>query len=112
MFQLSHHSRLEEMATHFPLETKCDDDGLKTRFKTLAASFEHKYKAKPDFFVRVPGRVNLIGEHVDYNGYDVCPTAIEQSIVAAVKATDGPDVKVSNVDDEYEDYSGKIDDIE
>ena len=32
-----------------------------------------------------PGRVNLIGEHTDYNGGFVLPGAVEQSIVAVIK---------------------------
>nr|XP_018904770.1 PREDICTED: N-acetylgalactosamine kinase [Bemisia tabaci]XP_018904771.1 PREDICTED: N-acetylgalactosamine kinase [Bemisia tabaci] len=59
--------------------------------------FVAEYRTEPDFFVRVPGRVNLIGEHIDYCGYGVCPMAIQQNIFAAVKVTEDSDLlKLAN----------------
>lgn len=96
------------MAEYFSECTNCDEE-LKFRFILLTESFRKKYNCTPDFFVRVPGRVNLIGEHVDYNGYNVCPMAIKQSIVAAVRATNNYDVHISNINSQdYEDLSCKI----
>ncbi len=41
-------------------------------------SFEALYGANPQVRVSAPGRVNLIGEHTDYNGGYVLPTVIPQ----------------------------------
>jgi galactokinase len=49
----------------------------------LAAAFQNKYGNKPRFF-RAPGRVNLIGEHTDYNDGFVLPMAIDQQTIVAI----------------------------
>ena len=49
----------------------------------VAASFQLRYGYAP-LLVRAPGRVNLIGEHTDYNGGFVLPAAIDKEIVFAV----------------------------
>jgi hypothetical protein len=51
------------------------------RYDLLHAAFATKYGHPPSFFVRAPGRVNIIGEHIDYMGYGVLPMAIERDIV-------------------------------
>src|SRR6185312_15777509 len=53
------------------------------RYSSLRSEFVRQYSAAPSFFVRAPGRVNLIGEHIDYSGYSVLPIAIERDTVIA-----------------------------
>lgn len=48
----------------------------------LRDEFENIYRRRPRFF-RAPGRVNLIGEHTDYNGGFVLPMAIERETIVA-----------------------------
>lgn len=47
------------------------------RLRNLTNRFKQLYGAEPAFFCRAPGRVNIIGEHIDYCGYSVLPAAIE-----------------------------------
>jgi galactokinase len=49
---------------------------------TLQATFEAHYGKPATGAVRAPGRVNLIGEHTDYNAGFVLPIAIEKETVA------------------------------
>jgi galactokinase len=51
----------------------------------VVAKFEEKFSASPDVVVAAPGRVNLIGEHIDYNDGFVLPMAIERYTVIAAK---------------------------
>src|SRR3954453_14910477 len=42
----------------------------------VPALFRARYGREPDVVASAPGRVNLIGEHTDYNGGEVLPIAI------------------------------------
>ncbi|KAH9824726.1 GHMP kinase [Melampsora americana] len=53
------------------------------RLDRLIHSFRTTYQHPPYFFVRSPGRVNIIGEHIDYCGFSVLPTAIEFDLMIA-----------------------------
>jgi len=57
---------------------------------TTVASVTKAAAAQPreDFHVHAPGRVNLIGEHTDYNDGYVLPMAIERGITATVRRRD------------------------
>lgn len=52
----------------------------------LRQSFTAHFGAAPDFVARAPGRINLIGEHTDYNGGFVLPVAINRAMLIAVRA--------------------------
>ena len=49
-----------------------------------AHAFEREFGETPELVASAPGRVNLIGEHTDYNGGFVLPCAIDHRIAAAV----------------------------
>ena len=54
-----------------------DKNAIKQKFVEL-------YGAEPEMFAS-PGRINLIGEHTDYNGGFVFPGAVDKGITAAIK---------------------------
>lgn len=51
-----------------------------SRLEQVVAKFEQKTRSKPTHIICSPGRVNLIGDHIDYHGFPVLPIAIEKSI--------------------------------
>ncbi|KAG0304006.1 galactokinase [Dissophora globulifera] len=74
----------------------------RARWAELSAEFEKHYGRKPDFIARSPGRVNLIGEHVDYSGFGVLPMAIEDDCLIAVAVNESSsDVKFANINKKY-----------
>lgn len=61
----------------------------------LTHLFESKWGAKPEHFYQAPGRVNLIGEHTDYNDGFVLPCAINHQTMIAATPRDDQKLMVS-----------------
>jgi galactokinase len=64
----------------------------------VTQEFERRFDAPPAFVVRAPGRVNLIGEHTDYNDGFVLPMAIDRAIWIALRPRDDRQVRVHSLD--------------
>jgi len=54
----------------------------------VVAAFRERFGARPTHVSRAPGRVNLIGEHIDYNGLPVFPMAIQREVRLALRPRD------------------------
>src|SRR5258708_35525892 len=54
-----------------------------TTLQRVVERFQAAYHAQPAFVARAPGRVNLLGEHVDYNDGWVLPAAIDRAAYVA-----------------------------
>jgi galactokinase len=65
-------------------EEKPEEITQETRLAALRQAFKERYGLLPQFISRAPGRVNLIGEHTDYNGGFVFPVAINRTVLMAV----------------------------
>jgi len=59
---------------------------LRETEQRAARAYTEKFGGEPDLIASAPGRVNLIGEHTDYNGGFVLPCAIDRRIAVAVGA--------------------------
>lgn len=64
----------------------------------LTAEFQARFSAPPAVLVRAPGRVNLLGEHVDYNGGPVLPAAIDREVRLAARFTPACTVTLAALD--------------
>ncbi|PWJ05302.1 galactokinase [Streptomyces sp. NWU49] len=66
--------------------------------RSVAERFERLYGAAPDGVWAAPGRVNLIGEHTDYNDGFVMPFALPHTAVAAVARRDDGVLRLHSAD--------------
>ncbi|KAJ6664095.1 hypothetical protein lerEdw1_008310 [Lerista edwardsae] len=82
------------------------------RLLKLKKLFVSKFESTPKFFVRAPGRVNLIGEHIDYCGYAVLPMAIEQDILIAAEPLSTPVIHLANTNPLYSDFCTDANSVE
>lgn len=65
--------------------------------KKVKSEFSRKFSGKPTM-VCSPGRVNLIGEHTDYNMGFVLPAAIDKAIIFMINQNDVNKIRLSSVD--------------
>ncbi|XP_041975853.1 N-acetylgalactosamine kinase [Aricia agestis] len=79
-----------------------------SRMDKLSKAFYDEFQVKPTFIVRVPGRVNIIGEHIDYCGYPVLPMALEQDILVAAHCIEDGKLYVRNKSAKYKSMELKI----
>lgn len=78
---------------------------------TVAADFERHTGREPQGVHAAPGRVNLIGEHVDYNGGLCLPIALEHATYAAVARRDDGVVTVRSAQ-QPDGWEGRLDGLD
>lgn len=61
---------------------------LSMKLPRLISTFSEHFQGQPNLVMRAPGRVNLLGEHVDYNDGPVLPAAIDRSVYLAAGPND------------------------
>uniref|UniRef100_A0A8D1TKF5 Fibroblast growth factor 7 n=1 Tax=Sus scrofa TaxID=9823 RepID=A0A8D1TKF5_PIG len=82
------------------------------RLLKLKEMFNSKFGSIPKFYVRAPGRVNIIGEHIDYCGYSVLPMAVEQDMLIAVEPVKTHTLQLANTNPLYPDFNTSADNIQ
>ena len=72
--------------------------------KKISKVFEERFGGSGTFYASA-GRINLIGEHTDYNGGFVFPGAIDKVIMTEIRANDTMTVRVFSIDlNEYAEF--------
>lgn len=66
-----------------PTDSSGNSYSNSSRTDDMAQRYTELYGVSPEFIVRAPGRVNLIGEHTDYNDGFVFPAAIDKDVMVA-----------------------------
>lgn len=82
------------------------------RTQMITELFNQHYQCQPDQVFHAPGRVNLIGEHTDYNDGFVLPAAINFGTDIAAKLRSDRTVNVLAIDCNGETNSFSLDDIQ
>ncbi|KAI5845689.1 ribosomal protein S5 domain 2-type protein [Morchella snyderi] len=73
-------------------------ESQKQRWEHLLAKFQELYGTPAEYISRSPGRVNIIGEHIDYMLFSVIPMAVTADFLLAVRLVPGSStVKLANV---------------
>jgi N-acetylgalactosamine kinase len=86
------------LAENYPLEKQ---GTAADRYRRLVERFRALFPGVPVSLARAPGRINLIGEHTDYNGLPVLPFAIHRDLAAAFAPRPDPVIALHNLDPAY-----------
>ncbi len=65
---------------------------------TVLTTFADRFGSQPALLARAPGRVNLIGEHTDYNDGFVLPAAIDRAVYVAARPRPDRTVRLISTD--------------
>lgn len=91
-----------------------DDDVIEERRDTylnLLRSFITKYGDREVVITRAPGRVNLMGRHIEHRGGSINVMSINRETIAIASPRNDDVVSISNTDPKFKDYSFSILDI-
>ena len=71
---------------------------LCSKVRSALKKFLEEFNQTPEYLVQAPGRVNLIGEHTDYNDGYVLPIAIDRVVSIALSAIPEPEIRLFSLD--------------
>ncbi|MBI3960043.1 MAG: galactokinase [Chloroflexi bacterium] len=75
--------------------------GQMARYRVALDGFRVRYGPGPVHIFRAPGRVNLIGEHTDYNHGYVLPVALDRDVLLLARPRADGEVWLANVESDF-----------
>lgn len=73
-------------------------DPIAARARSLAGRFEARFGRAPEHIAYAPGRVEVLGNHTDYNDGLALAAAIDRGTLVALAATDTPHCRIHSLD--------------
>lgn len=61
-------------------------------------TFQRVFNSKPQIIVKSPGRINIIGEHTDYNNGFVLPAAIDKGVYIGISTREDNKIELYSID--------------
>jgi len=80
--------------------------------EALRTKFNQLFGVEAEYYAQAPGRVNLIGEHIDYCGYSVLPMAIEQNVKILAAPSGSSSIVIKSDVQDYPDFNGHVKDLD
>src|SRR3954468_16868825 len=71
--------------------------GIDQLVESASNKFAERFGRRPKWVVAAPGRVNIIGEHIDYNDGFVLPMAIDRYCVIAAAHSTGDEASIYSI---------------
>ena len=93
-----------EAAYDFP----ADRERILGRYRAMTRVYTARFDSSEFLAARAPGRINLIGEHTDYNGLPVFPVAVDRDMAALFGPSDDGTVVLANTDPSFPERSFRI----
>jgi galactokinase len=76
-------------------------EAQQARYSAALAAFARTYGPGPVHAFRAPGRVNLVGEHTDYNHGFVLPVALDRDVLLLARPRPDGIVRLRNIEPEF-----------
>jgi galactokinase len=86
-------------------------EGAQRQGELAVRELAEAWGAEPDGVWTAPGRVNLIGEHVDHSGGRCLPMALTRVTAAAVRRRDDDRVRIASTDPDAAPFQGTLADL-